>query len=79
MAQADLRPHWYQLDCKMPIIKHKPSFNDKVVKGMKLEDLIEQHPNADVDYVTKEYERINDVKKGKKDILETSKIGVIGE
>lgn len=37
----------------------KPSFNTKVVAKMTLEELIEMHPNADVDYTTSEWKRIN--------------------
>jgi hypothetical protein len=39
----------------------RPSFNNKVVKTLTLEQLIEQHPNADVAYVTAEWNRVNEV------------------
>lgn len=41
----------------MPKIGTKPSFNHKVIKGMSKEDLIEMHPDADVEHVVKEWEK----------------------
>lgn len=36
----------------------KPSFNPKVVRGMTLSELVEMHPDADPEYVKREYEKI---------------------
>ena len=36
----------------------RPNFNEKVVKTLTFDQLVEQHPNADPDYLRSEYNRI---------------------
>lgn len=43
----------------MPTIPQRPSFNDKVVKTMTFDQLVELYPLADPDYLRSEWERIN--------------------
>jgi hypothetical protein len=41
----------------MPKLPVKPSFNHQVIAGMTLKELLAEHPDADVEYVTKEWEK----------------------
>jgi hypothetical protein len=41
----------------MPKLPVKPSFNHQVIAGMTLKTLLELHPDADVEHVTKEWEK----------------------
>lgn len=43
----------------MPLIKQKPSFNHEVLKTMTKEEVIKQHPLADEDHVSKEWDKAN--------------------
>jgi hypothetical protein len=41
----------------MPKLPVKPSFNHQVIAGMTLKQLLAEHPDADVEHVTKEWEK----------------------
>ena len=49
----------------MPLIKQKPSLNHEVLKQVTKKELIEQHPLADEEYLSKEWDKVNQEEKPK--------------
>lgn len=43
----------------MPVIKQKPSLNHQVIKGMTKKELVEQHPLADEQYLSDQWDIAN--------------------